>query len=340
MDLKNSLMLHEAGKAVHKSGIVIQILIFIAVFLVSNIVAGIILGVIMTVTAFAGLDVAAFLQASLDNPLEAASMVMAEMPDWTVLAPLFLTAITTVFAIIYCVKIEKRSMVSMGLMKSRFSWKYLRGFLVGTLMICATLGLAVALGGARFTGPIPDFSLGMVLLFFLGFLIQGMSEEVLVRGYFMMSCANRVKPALAVAISSVAFAALHLANSGISLLAFVNLTLFGAFAGVYVLRTDDLWGACAIHSAWNFIQGNVLGISVSGGAAMESVFGTAFVEGRELISGGAFGIEGGVCTTIVLTAALLLTVYLPQKPRPELAEEESGTLPESPDGFRQVYKSS
>lgn len=338
MDLRNSLILHEAGKAVHKSGIVIQILIFLAVFLAANIASGIILGVIMAVTAFSGLDMAAFLQASINSPLDAANMVMAAMPAWTALAPLFLTAITTAFAIIYCVKIEKRSLASMGLIKSRFAWKYLRGFILGTLMICATLGLAVVFGGARFTGLSPNFSWGVISLFFLAFIIQGMSEEVLVRGYFMMSCANKVKPAIAVAISSLVFATLHLANAGISVLAFVNLTLFGAFAGAYVLRTDDLWGACAIHSAWNFVQGNILGISVSGGAAMESVFGTAFVEGRELISGGAFGIEGGVCTTIVLTVALLLTVYLPQKPRPELPREESLPQPEAHNEFQQVYK--
>ena len=147
----------------------------------------------------------------------------------------------------------------------------------------------------------------------MGFVIQGMSEEVLVRGFFMVSLGNRCHTAIAVGISSVAFALLHLANPGISLLALLNLTLFGVFMAVYVLRTDDLWGACAIHSAWNFAQGNLVGIRVSGMAQLPTLAIMNPVGEQSLFHGGAFGLEGGLIVTVVTLAAIVLTLFLPKK---------------------------
>ena len=142
--------------------------------------------------------------------------------------------------------------------------------------------------------------------------------EVLVRGYFMVSLNNRCRTAVAVVISSVAFSALHLGNPGLSWLALLNLTLFGVFMAVYILRTDDIWGACAIHSAWNFAQGNLLGIRVSGAAQLPTVAIMNPIGEQALFHGGDFGLEGGLIVTLVILAAIALTLFLPQKaPKPQ-----------------------
>jgi membrane protease YdiL (CAAX protease family) len=129
----------------------------------------------------------------------------------------------------------------------------------------------------------------------------------------MVSLSNRCHKALAVGISSVTFALLHLANPGISLLALLNLTLFGVFMAVYILRTDDIWGACAIHSAWNFAQGNLVGIRVSGTAQLPTVAVMQPLGEQTLFHGGDFGLEGGLIVTFVTLAAIALTLFLPQK---------------------------
>jgi len=318
----NNIMLYEARKAKHKPHIVLQILIFIAVFFVCEIATSIIIGVPLGIVIAKNYDFAHIATEGIEKFQAYIYDFMNNLPEWFTVLTLFATALMTFLVIVYCRHIEGRSFASMGLRRRGMLKNYGFGYLIGIAMITATVALAVLLGGAKFSGLNSGASAFYVVLFFLGYLVQGMSEEVCVRGYFMISLTNKVPVAVAVFLSSLVFSAGHLANQGISLLAVINLTLFGTFAACYVLRMDDLWGACAIHSAWNFFQGNVFGISVSGTGLGSSVFGTTFVSGREIISGGSFGIEGGLCTTIVLTIGIALVLFLPQKERPALPTEE------------------
>ena len=149
---------------------------------------------------------------------------------------------------------------------------------------------------------------GKILLFLGGFLFQGMSEEVIFRGYLMNSIGATQKTYLAVTISAAAFSLAHAMNPGFGILIFINLTLFGIFASLYIICFDDIWGACAIHSIWNFTQGNFYGISVSGSGNYESVFRTSSESGYKILTGGDFGIEGSIFTTAVLLTAIFLVM--------------------------------
>ena len=135
-------------------------------------------------------------------------------------------------------------------------------------------------------------------------MVQGMGEEVLCRGYLMVSGGRRYPMWVAVFSNAVIFAALHLLNYGISVLAFINLSLFGVFASLYFIKRGSIWGIGAFHSIWNLVQGNFWGLSVSGGATECSVFRTTMVEGRDIINGGAFGPEGGLAVTVVLLVGI------------------------------------
>ena len=168
-------------------------------------------------------------------------------------------------------------------------------------------------GSLRFDGLSSTFSLGIFVLFGLGYMIQGMAEEVLCRGYFLVSIGRRYPMWAAVMLNSLFFAALHLGNAGISPLAFVNLTLFGIFASVYFIKRGSLWGIGAFHSIWNFVQGNFYGIKVSGLTTSCTILESVSVEGRELINGGAFGLEGGLAVTLVLVAGILFLLNRPAK---------------------------
>ena len=325
LDTRNNVMLYEAKKAKHKPHIILQILIFILVIFATQAATGLIIGIplglSMTNEMLSKMN-PADMTLSFGSIMSFVSDYMKNLPRWFNVLSLFATALVTFLVFVYCRAIEGRSFASMGITRKGMAGHYGFGYLIGIVMMTATVSIAVLLGGAKFTGLNSGISLSYIALFFFGYLVQGMSEEVCFRGYFMVSCANKVPVAWAVIISSVAFALMHLANPGITPLAIFNLVLFGAFAAVYILRTDDLWGACAIHSAWNFFQGNVFGISVSGTGAGASIFGTSFVSGRGLISGDLFGIEGGICTTIVLLSGIALVLFLPQKARPELQPEE------------------
>ncbi|MBR7082182.1 MAG: CPBP family intramembrane metalloprotease, partial [Oscillospiraceae bacterium] len=179
------------------------------------------------------------------------------------------------------------------------------------IMISAAVGIGVLTGAYRFERG--TVSVSVLALYMVGFIVQGMSEEVVCRGYLMVSISRKNPVWLAVLLSSLVFAVLHLGNPGVSLLAFINLVLFGVIFAVYILKRGNIWGACALHSFWNFFQGNVFGISVSGSGVTDSPL-IARAQGAELWSGGAFGIEGSLCVTIVGIAALLILVFLvPEK---------------------------
>lgn len=221
--------------------------------------------------------------------------------------------ITGVF-LLYVKVIEGRSLASVGFTGKGVVGRYLRGLGWGVAMILAALAIACLMGGMRFDGLNGQIAWGTLLLFFIGFLFQGMSEEVICRGVIMVSAANRAPLWIGVALNSVLFAAMHLFNNGLTVLSFVNLILFGLFASAYFLRMDSVWGIGALHTAWNFFQGNVLGIEVSGQPATETVAHFSAVEGSaRALSGGAFGLEGSIATTIVYGAGILLLLFLPRK---------------------------
>jgi membrane protease YdiL (CAAX protease family) len=82
---------------------------------------------------------------------------------------------------------------------------------------------------------------------------------------------------------------------------------------VYLLKRGNIWGAGAIHSMWNFTQGNIFGIQVSGIDKLPSIFAFDASQSGELINGGAFGLEGGLAVTIVLALAIIIALLLKSK---------------------------
>lgn len=308
---KDNHMLEQARQARFQPKLIIQILLFIAVFMVGNTAASMLVTVPTMIGIFSDQEIISTIISGDSDSVMTATMAVMEKP-WVMLLSLFATVGTTLCCILYCCKIEYRSLASMGFRKQGWLRRYLKGYAIGTamLLVCALILWLMGELDFAFAQKIPVFYL---LAFFVGFVIQGMSEEVLVRGYFMMSLSNRCHMAMAVGISSVTFALLHLGNPGVSLLALVNITLYGVFLAVYILRTDDLLGACAIHSAWNFAQGNLIGVRVSGTAQLPTVAVMNPIGEQALFHGGDFGLEGGLIVTLVTLAAIALTLFLPQK---------------------------
>ena len=207
----------------------------------------------------------------------------------------------------------------MGLRRGGALKEYLVGAGVGILLISLCVGLATVLGSFSFA--LVSFPVGLWIAYLIGFLIQGMSEEVLCRGYLMVSITRKNSIPVAVAANAVMFALLHIFNPGIGVIPLVNIALFGAFASVYALKRGSLWGVCAAHSLWNFFQGNVFGIQVSGMGVSVSPLQATLQNENSWLHGGDFGIEGGIVTTLILSLALLTALlWLPAK-QDEIARE-------------------
>lgn len=234
-------------------------------------------------------------------------------PEWMNILSLFLTLVIIFGAVIYCTKIEKRPATSMGFVKRGVLPEYLVGLVLGALMMGAVVLLSVFSGVVTYNG-VADFNIIVVVFYFIGYLIQGMAEETLFRGYYMVSSAENTSLVYSLTMSSLVFAFAHFANNGVTFLGILNVFLFGLFAGIYVLRRGSLWGIGALHAAWNFTQGILFGFNVSGNTSNAGILKFTQAEGFDSLNGGAFGPEGGMFTTLVLFIAIgVLLAVNPKK---------------------------
>lgn len=316
----------------HGHNIVIELLIFLPVFLVASIVESLILiGPLLYWILFESDFVSSVMEKAMEfmsggsfgdymnGVMEATVDLMNGMPEWLVLVQLFATLGMIGVTFLFCRFIEKRKLTTLGFRKGNILPEYLVGALIGGGMLTAVVGIEYLCGAVRFTPG--NFSIGIWLLYLLGFMIQGASEEILCRGYLMTSIARKSPMWAAILANSLIFAVLHLLNPGMNVIAFVDIFLSGCIFSVYVARRGNLWGACAMHTFWNFCLGNVFGINVSGMPITTSILFTEELEGNSLITGGVFGLEGGIVSPIVQLAVLLLMLFFLPAKKSELAPE-------------------
>lgn len=229
--------------------------------------------------------------------------------DLMTILSLWGTIFTIAGTLLYAVAVEKRSFLSLGFTKSGIVKNYLLGLLIGGGMISSVFLLNWLFQGitVRMNGTIPWLN---ILLIAIGFGFQGMSEEVLCRGYLMNGLGVRWSPMMAIIVNSVIFAVLHIGNSGLSLIALLNLFLVGLVFSYIFFLTENIWIVGALHSVWNFLLGSVYGVEVSGMAIKSTILQSKGVVGKELINGGAFGFEGGLpAAAIILLTLVACYVY-------------------------------
>lgn len=214
-------------------------------------------------------------------------------------------------------KIEKRSLASIGFSKNSWLKKYSFGFLIGLIMMSLVVILLYLFGCVTIekqsVQPVGVSSIGFVVVILIGWVIQGGTEEVLTRGWLMNVIGARYNIALGLAVSSSLFGLLHLGNPNVNLVAILNIILVGLFFGLYVMKTNDLWAVCGMHSAWNFAQGNIFGFEVSGLNVQVGTLVDLNLVGNDIVSGGVFGPEAGLCATIILITSILVLYIWNQK---------------------------
>ena len=287
---------------------ILELLVFVAVFLVASIAQGfatVPMQLVMLLSdkaymaAVASGDVAKLTEVSM----EVTQRLMES--DGYMIGMLLSDIVMMLIVFLFCRFIQKRKLRTLGFIKKGMLKEYGLGMLLGFAFFSVCVLLGVLFGGLKIEGISPEFSIGIFVAYLLGYMVQGMTEEVLCRGYFLGSYARRYPVYAAVLANSLLFASLHLLNSGISVLAFINITLFGIFASIYFIRRGSIWGIGAFHSIWNLVQGNFYGIKVSGTPVGNTLFTTQAIAGKSLWNGGDFGMEGSLICTIVLTCGII-----------------------------------
>ncbi|WP_342983779.1 type II CAAX endopeptidase family protein [Streptococcus parasanguinis] len=210
--------------------------------------------------------------------------------------------------------IEKNALSSLGFVKRNWL-KYLGWGILLSLVQMGVIALVYQVSGIGFF-ELNELSLEP-LLFILGlfpfWLLQGGTEEVATRGWLLTRIATRTNLPLAIAISSSLFGILHMGNAGVTFLSVLNIILDGMLAALLFIYTDSIWLVVAQHGTWNYVQGNLLGFQVSGTGADASIFSFTMGSGPDWLTGGEFGAEGSIITTLVLLVSLVIVYRLGER---------------------------
>ncbi|PGO65180.1 CPBP family intramembrane metalloprotease domain-containing protein [Bacillus cereus] len=203
--------------------------------------------------------------------------------------------------------VEKRPFSSIGFWKEKWMRKYLKGALIGFVFISTPVILLLLMGSVKLqVQHITSTVIVGIVGSLVAFLIQGATEEIIVRGWLFPVLSVRSRIWVGIVVTSFLFGFLHLLNPGITILSISNIILVGVFAAFYVLKDSSLWGICAWHSIWNWAQYNVYGFAVSGMTIYSTLLFKPATNGPEFLHGGSFGIEGSIITTIMLTIASIV----------------------------------
>ena len=180
------------------------------------------------------------------------------------------------------------------------------GLIAGGLAAGAGLAIATLVGGAewsRDSGTAGDYA-GTVATTLVVLAPAALAEEVLFRGVPMVALSRAFGRGTAIVLVAVAFALAHIANPNVTSLAIGNIALAGVFLGLAFYAPGGIWTAWGAHLGWNGVLA-ALDAPVSG-----VPFRIPFIDydpgSPAWLTGGAFGPEGGLASTLALTIAVLV----------------------------------
>ena len=211
---------------------------------------------------------------------------------------------------------QKKPLSELGVTKQ--VGHYLIGMAAGTVLVVISALAVVLTGSIDFAGIFPDADIPLVALFFFVFIFQGAFEEFLCRGVVLQLLRRNTSLPIAVAVSTALFVAPHIPSmlsdrSLIVVFALINTTLVSLIFSFLTVRFNSIWAACGMHTVWNFILYNVMGLNLSGNDEMTvAVFDMRSV-GINVLNGGEYGIEASAVTTVVLSLALVVCFVFSRK---------------------------
>jgi len=227
-------------------------------------------------------------------------------------------------------KIERRSFAVYGMGDGRKLAHFFGGMAWGIVALSALIftlrqtGFLVIDHRLLFGADVWRY--GAIWLF--GFLLVGLLEENLTRGYvqytltrglaaiYQKAFKTRHSTALGFWTSAIIFSILfglsHKSNPGESPIGVLAAGLAGLVFCLSLWRTGSLWWAIGIHTSWDWGQSFLYGVADSGLMVQHHLFATHAV-GKPILSGGATGPEGSIFILGALTLmALVIVLTLPR----------------------------
>jgi membrane protease YdiL (CAAX protease family) len=229
-------------------------------------------------------------------------------------------------------KLDGRPVASYGLGSSNRARNLLAGLAAGFAGVSLLIVLQIAAGafqpsGAALHGADAIYWATQSAILFL---IVGLSEELLTRGYPLLTLSEGIRFWPSAVIVSLLFAAGHLGNRGEDLIGIANAVLVGLVFAYSVWWTGTLWWAIGCHASWDWAETYFYGVPNSGIVPEHHLF-SGFTAGPAWLSGGTAGPEGSAIAVVIillLAAAARWTTPRATPPLPaESAAPESSPTP-------------
>lgn len=197
------------------------------------------------------------------------------------------------------------------------------GLVLGAISILFAAFLGMIFGGLSFELNRTNGQSAILLTLGVSlgvFIIGAAAEEAFFRGYMLQTFARAQLAWLAIIFTSLFFASAHFGNPNATFISVLNTGLAGIWFSLAYLKTRNLWFVFGLHLTWNWVQGAFLGLPVSGITELTTAPLLRVSKfGAEQITGGDYGIEGGIACTIAIIFSTVLIWFLPfPKPTEEM----------------------
>lgn len=239
------------------------------------------------------------------------------------LSPYFLLVFESAGILMVCVstivmsRIEKRPVATYGIpLQGAFGKLFWQGCIWGLAFESLEILAIFAFGGFTVgTLALAGAALARyALLWAIGFVLVGIFEEFLFRGYAQFTLGSGIGFWPSAVLLSAAFGAVHLGNSGEGWVGALSVFCFGMFACFTLRRTGNLWFAIGFHAAGDYAETFIYSVPDSGQTAIGHLLNSS-LHGPRWLAGGTIGPEGSVMVFVMFAIAFVAFnwTYPPKK---------------------------
>ena len=199
-------------------------------------------------------------------------------------------------------RIERRSVGEYGLpLRGAFGKLFWQGCLIGLIEVSALVGLIAAFGGYSFGGLAVhgDELLRWGLLWAVFFVLVGLFEEFLFRGYLQYTLGDGIGFWPSAVVLSCLFGAVHLANPGEGWVGAAGVVAIGLIFAFALRRTGNLWLVVGWHASFDFGETFLYSVPNSG-IVFQGHLSNATLLGAKWLTGDTVGPEGSVFSFLTM----------------------------------------
>jgi|SRR5579872_685385 len=253
--------------------------------------------------------------ATLPNRTDSTSLL------WLQLLEECLLLVAALMPALFLAKLEGRRFGTYGLpLRGAFGKQFCMGALWGLLAITLLLLMMRGIGVFHFGHLVLHGARVLKFAVFWGavFLVVGLYEDFLFRGYSLFTLAEAIGFWPAAILLSFAFGFIHLRNNGESWVGALAAACIGLFFCLTLRRTGTLWFAIGMHAAWDWGESFLYSVPDSGQVAPGHLLRSSF-HGAPWLTGGSVGPEGSVLVFVVI--AVLWIIFERFYPAPKRARD-------------------